>query len=945
MLLESEADLIVVLGVLAALLLAAAIGAGLIALIRTAQVRQFQELLFKAERKIDHLERRMFNVLNAVPVALVETDATGKFIFANKAAHQLLGRKDNELIGLRFHSATWGITYPDGRVVPPDLLPIARTLRGQTVKGFQHLISNHGSQTKVLVSVTSMPIMNTNGEVIGSTTALVEIETQTGEGVGDISGVWRGQWFSAAPVPFWGLDQNGTVLDLNARVGSVFDTPRDQAVGQNWARVFVAEADYRKAVDFLADLPQEGPTANHPASINLSLKDVRGTLRPVILTAWIVRTQDGTAQGITVEAIPTDITLAVSQPLAQPLPAPEPTLNPTLGEDMQQAFDDLQKAELARAALGVGVWSYDPASDSIVEDEGMRRLIGRDVDGGPTRITPEDQLRANDAFGQLMSGDSDTLDLELSIPQEDGATRYVLLKGQATMVEGQRELFGVALDVTDAKSATVAPLLLHTPPAETVEDDTRLTELEAELSALKASQDEVLAERDALKTRLETAEAENETYTADLEALDASKVAQAEALSAAEADRDALRAEIEALKAENPGENPELEALRAEIEALKAAEPVAVLPVELAPQRPEEDDERAALEATLEDARNELEALKARNAELDAQTSAQDAELESLRQAHASLSETLTENTENRTAAETAREEELTALRAEVADLQALKGLEDELSALKGEKAGLEAEYAALLAAPQPEPKPERQLSDIAPEVSPLNRVWKTDGTLVRLSPAWHSLTGCAAQDFLADGWLDCLHPDDQDRVQAELSALMEARSGGELSYRVKTPAGFAPVLERVTPVVTDNAFDGLVGVAFDLSAHLPPPAPENPVDRVELLTLKARTGQLELEIAQLQLAKLELEHQAEKLDAALDAAQRFETVGRLTGDVAADFSQMLNVMNAALDMIGKQADNTDLRRLSEAALAAGKRGERLTRQLLAFTAEAKEKA
>src|SRR5690606_25474973 len=87
-------------------------------------------------------DRRLREVLDAIPVALVETDLTGKFIFANRAAHQLLGRRDAELLGLRFHSATWGITYPDGRPVPPDLLPSARALRGQTVRGFQHVMAN-----------------------------------------------------------------------------------------------------------------------------------------------------------------------------------------------------------------------------------------------------------------------------------------------------------------------------------------------------------------------------------------------------------------------------------------------------------------------------------------------------------------------------------------------------------------------------------------------------------------------------------------------------------------------------------------------------------------------------------------------------------------------------------------------------------------------------------
>ena len=128
------------------------------------------------QRVADDSQKRLFETLNAIPVALVETDRQGKFVFANRAAHQLQGRKDAELIGLRFHSATWGITFPDGRPVPPDLLPSARALRGQTVKGFQHLLANPASRRKMLVSVTAMPIENELGQVTGSTAAIVETQ-------------------------------------------------------------------------------------------------------------------------------------------------------------------------------------------------------------------------------------------------------------------------------------------------------------------------------------------------------------------------------------------------------------------------------------------------------------------------------------------------------------------------------------------------------------------------------------------------------------------------------------------------------------------------------------------------------------------------------------------------------------------------------------------------
>jgi signal transduction histidine kinase len=128
------------------------------------------------QRVAEDSQKRLLETLNAIPVALVETDRQGKFVFANRAAHQLLGRRDAELIGLRFHSATWGITFPDGRPIPPDLLPSARALRGQTVKGFQHLLANPAARRKMLVSVTAMPIENDLGQITGSTAAIVETE-------------------------------------------------------------------------------------------------------------------------------------------------------------------------------------------------------------------------------------------------------------------------------------------------------------------------------------------------------------------------------------------------------------------------------------------------------------------------------------------------------------------------------------------------------------------------------------------------------------------------------------------------------------------------------------------------------------------------------------------------------------------------------------------------
>ena len=179
MVLEGQIDWALTMGLLAAVGFGLALLAWVFALTRRGRTDATGEALDEARRRAETAERRTLEILNAIPVALVETDRQGKFVFANRAAHQLLGRRDAELLGLRFHSATWGITYPDGRPVPPDLLPSARALRGQTVKGFQHLLANPATRRRMLVSVTAMPIENERGEIIGSTAAIVETEGLT----------------------------------------------------------------------------------------------------------------------------------------------------------------------------------------------------------------------------------------------------------------------------------------------------------------------------------------------------------------------------------------------------------------------------------------------------------------------------------------------------------------------------------------------------------------------------------------------------------------------------------------------------------------------------------------------------------------------------------------------------------------------------------------------
>ena len=71
----------------------------------------------------------------------------------------------------------------------------------------------------------------------------------------------------------------------------------------------------------------------------------------------------------------------------------------------------------------------------------------------------------------------------------------------------------------------------------------------------------------------------------------------------------------------------------------------------------------------------------------------------------------------------------------------------------------------------------------------------------------------------------------------------------------------------------------------------------------------------------------------------ALHQAQKMESIGQLTGGVAHDFNNLLTVIVGGLDMMLRRPEQTErVTRLAAAAMAAARRGEQLTQQLLAFS-------
>ena len=75
-----------------------------------------------------------------------------------------------------------------------------------------------------------------------------------------------------------------------------------------------------------------------------------------------------------------------------------------------------------------------------------------------------------------------------------------------------------------------------------------------------------------------------------------------------------------------------------------------------------------------------------------------------------------------------------------------------------------------------------------------------------------------------------------------------------------------------------------------------------------------------------------------ERAETALHQARRMESIGRLTGGIAHDFNNLLTVVSGNAELLRDQAPDDRVARRASAIRRAAKQGERLTRQLLAFS-------
>ncbi|HWQ54066.1 MAG TPA: PAS domain S-box protein [Bryobacteraceae bacterium] len=181
---------------------------------------------------------------------------------------------------------------------------------------------------------------------------------------------------------------------------------------------------------------------------------------------------------------------------------------------------------------------------------------------------------------------------------------------------------------------------------------------------------------------------------------------------------------------------------------------------------------------------------------------------------------------------------------------------------------------------------------------------WELDlraGTLT-WSDEVYSIFAVARESFTPTraAFLEVVHPDDREKVQAAVRDALSARSSYQVEHRIVRPTGEQRHVREYGEIVLKGEEPvRILGTVQDVTEH-------------------------------------------RNIEEQLRQALKMEAVGRLAGGVAHDFNNLLTVIHGYSDSVlnGLEADSP-LRNAIEEIRAAGVRAAALTRQLLAFSRRA----
>jgi len=127
----------------------------------------------RAEAELRDSERRLQELLAAIPAAIYTTDAAGKITYYNEAAVEFAGRRPT--IGSDEWCVGWKLYWPDGTPLPHDQCPMALALKEDRPIRGKEAIAERPDGTRIPFIPFPTPLHDADGRLIGAINMLVDV--------------------------------------------------------------------------------------------------------------------------------------------------------------------------------------------------------------------------------------------------------------------------------------------------------------------------------------------------------------------------------------------------------------------------------------------------------------------------------------------------------------------------------------------------------------------------------------------------------------------------------------------------------------------------------------------------------------------------------------------------------------------------------------------------
>ncbi|MEA3054037.1 MAG: hypothetical protein QOG72_2940 [Sphingomonadales bacterium] len=139
----------------------------------------------REDRAARESERRLREILDALPVALYTTDPDGRITYYNEAAVEMSGRRP--ALGDDQWCVTWKLHWPDGTPLAHDQCPMAVALREQRPVRGAEAVAERPDGSRVPFIPYPTPLFDSAGRMVGAVNVLVDIghrkEAETRQGL------------------------------------------------------------------------------------------------------------------------------------------------------------------------------------------------------------------------------------------------------------------------------------------------------------------------------------------------------------------------------------------------------------------------------------------------------------------------------------------------------------------------------------------------------------------------------------------------------------------------------------------------------------------------------------------------------------------------------------------------------------------------------------------